>query len=251
MLLNIDDITVDSAIGGYALTAQISNTTALTLLSVLSVLYDYRRYWTNDLNELDEADIKTIDELLSLANYELTNNAQVSTMLIGSTVLWWSATAPTDYLLCDGTQYAKSAYPDLWLALGNPFEVDASNFVVPDLRDRVPVGHGGAYVINDSGGFSEVTLTRSQMPEHDHQLIDINQKVIGNTVAGAPPGARGYIFTDFLPSGATRFDATPLIVPTGGAGLTNLQLSVGSMGSGNAHNNMQPYLTANYIIKAK
>lgn len=228
--LNIDDILAIASNGGYQANVSISDTTALTLLSVLSALYN-TSYWTNDINDLDRDDIDIIDELLSLANYELMTQVQVGGMEVGTTFLWWSSTLPANTLECDGTQYLKADYPDLSALLGAEFSVGADNFVVPDLRDRVPVG-AGAEQINDAGGEDEVTLTVAEMPSHNHEYASgINQYVL---LQSAPP-----------PQVVTRQNGEATGAPYVFSPATN------NRGGDQAHNNMQPYRVAKYVIQAQ
>ena len=92
------------------------------------------------------------------------------TMETGSTFMWWSDTPPAGCLVCDGSTYLKSTYPELAAVLGATFSVDATNFVVPDMRDRVPVCSSSTRAINDHGGADSVTLTKDQLPPHEHYL---------------------------------------------------------------------------------
>jgi microcystin-dependent protein len=61
---------------------------------------------------------------------------------IGAIQLFGGATAPAGFLLCDGTTYARSAYPALAAVLGSTYGGDANNFVVPDMKGRAPIGAG-------------------------------------------------------------------------------------------------------------
>ena len=71
-ILNIDDITTIALDGGYAGNRAISETVGAFLLSIVSAMRN-DRYWTNDTGDLDDADRDIIDELVSLALYELEN----------------------------------------------------------------------------------------------------------------------------------------------------------------------------------
>ena len=45
-------------------------------------------------------------------------------------------TTPEGWLMCDGTSYSQSTYPDLFVAIGTAFGGDGSNFNVPDFKGR-------------------------------------------------------------------------------------------------------------------
>ena len=61
----------------------------------------------------------------------------------GSIVMHGSSTAPYGYLLCDGTSYLRSDYPELFTAIGVVFgSSDSTHFNVPDFRGIFPKGAG-------------------------------------------------------------------------------------------------------------
>jgi microcystin-dependent protein len=63
---------------------------------------------------------------------------------------------PAGWLLCDGTSYKQSDYPDLFAAIGTANGGDAANFNVPDLRDRFIRGRNGTAVNGDPDAASRV-----------------------------------------------------------------------------------------------
>jgi len=105
--------------------------------------------------------------------------ATTATDYIGDIRMAAHATAPTGYLVCDGTSYLQATYPDLFAVIGTAFGGDATNFNVPDLRGRVPMGSGtgsglSARTLGTKIGFVEQTLiSQLQMPPHKH-AIDTN-----------------------------------------------------------------------------
>lgn len=136
-------------------------------------------------------------------------------------VAW--ADVPEGFLECDGTAYTREEYPALYAVLDTIFHVDADNFVVPDMSGRVIVGGSAGFAIGETGGEIEHTLTESEMPTHSHTYV--------------PP-----VFNvDIEAPGAPD----PLAA---GIGLPTL---TGNAGSGNPHNNLQPYSVVKYVIAAR
>lgn len=86
--------------------------------------------------------------------------------------------APTGWLLCQGQSVSRTAYADLWNAIGSTYGSDSgTTFKVPDLRRRITMGAGGTKPVNsngpgvavgDTGGAEKIVLSAAQMPAHDH-----------------------------------------------------------------------------------
>jgi len=51
--------------------------------------------------------------------------------LIGSLILYATGTAPNGTLLCDGSAYLRTDYPQLYAVLASPYIVDANHFTTP------------------------------------------------------------------------------------------------------------------------
>ena len=62
----------------------------------------------------------------------------------GTIVMTGASSAPTGYLLCDGTAVSRSTYASLFAAIGTAYGTGdgSSTFDLPDLRDRFPLGKG-------------------------------------------------------------------------------------------------------------
>jgi microcystin-dependent protein len=161
---------------------------------------------------------------------------------IGSMTDYGGASAPTGWLLCDGTAVSRTTYVDLFGVIGTSFGTGdgSTTFNVPDRRGRVSVGVGtgaggatsGTGVVTGGSALTAIArgawkgaethaLTTAEMPSHSHNIE-------GADAAGVNSGnvARG--------SGATSLTMTTPILATG---------------SGDAHNNLQPQLGVNVIIK--
>lgn len=142
-------------------------------------------------------------------------------------------TAPPCHVLMHGQTLsnAQTLYPILWANVNSAFKSGA-NLIVPDMRGRVPVGldnmggsdAGRLSVSNTMGGTGGVqthSLSTAELPAHSH-----SEGIVG---VWGPGSGNGF---------AAGFDhAVQLYTPTG------------NTGSGNAHQNMQPYILVNYALK--
>ena len=152
---------------------------------------------------------------------------------IGAIQAYGGVTAPAGWLMCDGSAVSRSAYSELYVAIGTTFGGGdgSTTFNLPDLRGRTAIGSGigtafdaTERTIGQTGGSESVTLTVNQIPSHTH-TTGISGSVAGNYNSGGS-------------SAQVSFDQT-------------VGVNTASTGGDQAHNNMQPYIATNYIIKAK
>jgi len=143
--------------------------------------------------------------------------------------------APSGWAFCDGQLMQLSQNTALFSLLGTTYGGNGVNtFALPDLQGRAPMhpGQGPGLSLRDlgeSGGSETVTLSASEMPAHTHGLL-------------AAPGA-----TQANPDAGQGLGNAPMYQVPGtlvslGAG------AIGQAGTGLPHNNLQPYLTLNFII---
>lgn len=169
---------------------------------------------------------------------------------VGSILDFAGAAAPTGWLLCYGQTLDASAntqYQALYDVIGNVFGgTNNTNFVVPDLRGRVVAGQ------DDMGGVSANRLTGA------------SGGVNGDTF-GAAGGAETHTLTTTEMPAHTHLNSIGIDLATGGSAYTTLTAAArkgetnsnpanaigqsGSAGSGGAHNNVQPTIILNKIIK--
>lgn len=146
----------------------------------------------------------------------------------GSITAFAGTVLPPGYLWCDGSAKLIDFYPALYEVCGSIYAPEtATDFYLPNLSGRFPLGDSGSTTPGDTGGASTVTLTSAEMPAHTH---DQNAFGVSNAVSGV------YTSNGFVVGGAGANDTG------GGRGNT-------TTGGGGAHNNMPPYLVLNYIIK--
>ena len=87
-------------------------------------------------------------------------NAVIGYVPIGVVFPYCATTPPVNYLICDGSLYEKTAYPELYAIIGNTFGGDDTTFAVPNLTDRFIQGgtNVGEYV---EAGLPNITGTVS------------------------------------------------------------------------------------------
>jgi microcystin-dependent protein len=178
---------------------------------------------TSDPDVLDLAQQRAF-LLISL----LTDTGVPMAFLPGMIMLWGAADPPSGWLLCNGNSVSKTAFPDLFAAIGYTFggTSPSNNFNVPDLMGRVPVGVGAGSGLTSralaaKGGEETHVLSSGEMPSHTHR------------------GRLGPLTGVFAGTGFVTSDGT----------YTAAQVNENT-GGGGAHNTMQPFTVITYIIKA-
>lgn len=165
---------------------------------------------------------------------------------IGSIFMFAGNFAPRGYQLCAGQLLSIAQWSALFSILGTTYGGNGTtNFALPDLRCRVPVGAGSgpglsAIGLGQVGGSQNVTLTTAQMPQHTHQTT-VTISAANDTRPGSESPADAFLDTAGAnlytgTSDGTKMNAgmaTAVVAPAGG----NQPFSV-----------EDPYVGINYII---
>ena len=142
------------------------------------------------------------------------------------------ATAPTGWLICDGSAVSRTTYSTLFAAIGVTFGAGdgSTTFNLPDMRGRAPVGTGTgdasgatAWALANKKGAETHTLADTEIPPHTH--------TVGKGESGGWSGC----------------DSSVRLQVSCGGSCGNVTSS--SSGGGQAHNNLQPSLGLTFIIK--
>src|SRR5262249_2813319 len=126
-----------------------------------------------------------------------------------------------------------SENPTLFQLIGTTYGGDGQNtFALPNLQSRIPIHVGAGYSLGQSGGVESVTLTVNQIPAHSHS-------VLASSNNATQSAATGRVL-------ATTPSYTPYISDS--TSVTMAAQSIGSAGSSQPHDNMQPFLCVNFIL---
>ena len=143
--------------------------------------------------------------------------------------------APAGWMFCEGQLLPISENETLFQLIGTTYGGDGqSTFALPDLRGRLPMHQGNGFILAETGGAEEITLTVSQIPAHTHAFLGSN-----NLATGTPPAGQ-----------VVGKSSSPAILPYG----TDAPVSpispqaISSVGGSQPHTNFQPYLCVDFII---
>lgn len=142
--------------------------------------------------------------------------------------------APAGWMFCAGQLMPISENETLFQLIGTAYGGDGqSTFALPELQGRVPVHQGNGFILAETGGAEEVTLTVSQIPAHSHPFI-------ASSAAGSSSNAGNNMM-------ATSVGNLYFPPPASSPGTMSASM-VQPVGGSQPHSNMQPYLCLNYII---
>lgn len=193
-----------------------------------------------DLTVYNDTDIcgnLTVAHDINATNFRASGNFYLDGYVLvpaGTIIMSAALQTPAGYLMCNGAAYTKSVYPDLFAVIGNQYGVYSGSdlsFVVPNMVGRVAVGKTDAAetsysTIGATGGAETHTLIANEMPAHTH--------TVANTTI--QNGLSTRIDVDNSANGEINLDGSQTTTSS-------------SVGGGQPHNNMQPYMVLRYLIK--
>lgn len=148
--------------------------------------------------------------------------------------------APRGWAFCNGQLLPISQNTALFSLIGTTYGGDGrSTTALPNLQGRAPMhpGRGPGLTsrrLGERGGVETVTLSEAQMPQHTHQM-----HASGRPANNDDPAADRYLGTAGSANAAYHSPANLVTMDS---------RSLESSGGSQPHNNMQPYLTINFII---
>ena len=179
----------------------------------------------------------TVNKNINADSFYATGNFYLNNYVLipAGTIVQSAAIAePAGWFNCNGRTLNKITYNGLFSAIGYTYGGSDPSFNIPDIQGRVPIGAGsGAGLtvrsLGQKSGEENHTLTINEMPSHTHSLT---RRI--NPDNGA-------------------FDNGNTYISESSAATTDRQImgtfNTYSTGSGASHNNMQPFIVLNYLIK--
>ena len=174
--------------------------------------------------------------------------------------MYCKSSAPTNYLLCDGSSINRTTYATLYNVIGTAYgNVDANNFNLPDLMGRVPIGSGAGSGLtnrvfpttsaNSKVGSSESTaLVATDIPAHSHNhTLASNVSATANTVYSYKTTTNTGSAANKDGSGVQLYNSTGVNVSVTNGALTGSISN--STASSTSPSIMQPSTIITYCIK--
>ena len=225
---------------------------------------DYDNYIMNNVrNEINSYTKQTQNSNVSSLNSQLAFSTPLTTIPVG-TISPYAGTdisTPAGWLFCAGQAVSRTTYAALYAVLGTVYGAGdgSTTFNVPDLRGRVVAGKddmlgtaqnritsAGSGItgttLGASGGLQTHTLTEAQIPSHTH---------IQNAHGHPFNNYASYYYDNYndntanVTYGLDRYGVLTYIT-----NITSVTATNQNTGGGGAHNNTQPTIITNYIIKA-
>ena len=172
---------------------------------------------------------------------------------VGAVMDFAGASAPSGWVLCYGQALSRSVYSELFAVIGTTYGAGdgSTTFNVPDARGRVGAGKddmGGTAAgritsaimpgttLGATGGAETHQLTVAQLPAHNHPVTD--------------PG-HSHSYTRQNPGPGTISDGSGSLFSNGttSTGSSTTGVTIGNRGSDEPHNNVQPTIIFNKIIR--
>lgn len=169
---------------------------------------------------------------------------------VGTIMQFAGGSVPDGWLFCDGANYSAEDYSRLYAVIGVTYggDIDGDcdngpNFNVPDFRGRIPVGLNSCdsdfNALNKTGGEKTHTLTADELPSHNHTINDPGHN---HSYVNQPN-------THDVAVSLTQTDTADNVNIGQTTGSSTTGITINSTGGGGAHNNLQPYIVVNYIIR--
>jgi microcystin-dependent protein len=156
----------------------------------------------------------------------------------GSILMWPTATAPSNWLLCNGQAISRTTFASLFVLLGTTFGAGngSTTFNLPNYNDRMPIGAGNLYSSGASAGSKDAIVV-----SHTHTATVTDP---GHTHTISPA-----YFSASFPNGFTGAGGAGQYGNATQSAKTNISVSNSTTGESGTNANLPPYLGIFFIIK--
>ncbi len=141
--------------------------------------------------------------------------------------------APVGWMFCEGQLLPISENETLFQLIGTTYGGDGeSTFALPDMRGRLPIHQGNGFILAETGGAEEITLTTNQIPAHTHPMV-----------------ANSQLASESAPGGGLLAQSQTVDAYVTGPPFVALNpQACSAVGGSQPHTNFQPYLCVDFII---
>lgn len=151
---------------------------------------------------------------------------------VGEIRLFSFGRVPRGWALCNGQLLSINTNQALFSLLGTTYGGDGrTTFALPDLRGSVPVHVGNSVALGQKAGQETHALTSNEMPAHTHIVTASSESATSKVATGNVWGS-----TDINMYASNQLNT-----------IMNAQ-ALSPAGNGQSHQNMQPFIVANYCI---
>ncbi|PCK02253.1 MAG: phage tail protein [Alteromonadaceae bacterium] len=143
--------------------------------------------------------------------------------------------APRGWAFCDGQILPINQNQSLYSLLGTTYGGDGrTSFALPDVRGRTPIHKSDSHGLGQKSGAETETLTVAEIAAHTHVA----------EATSDPANNRNVDAANVLADANKDLYVTPVAASS----VAMHAGTIGNAGGGQAHENMQPYLTLSYCI---
>ena len=230
-----------SIVGGQSVYATSDNQSAFGKFNVQDSNNDYAFIIGNGSDSANRSNALTVD---------WSGNVMAQGMA-GMIQMFAGSTAPTGWLMCDGSAVSRTTYAKLFSVIGTTYGTGdgSTTFNLPDLRGRMPLGSSSSHSLASTGGseyiqaHTHANTIKAKTPKFTHTISSSNSNV--NLLGGGSEQSYGK-----AGGGGSTYPYKRLSVGDHAATDCTMSGSVGAVSGATTGNegNMPPFLTINYII---